>query len=299
MTRPYYWNQPMRTLIPLLFASLVIHSTASAQSQDEGMEEPLRWYQIEVLFFRNLAESAQTEESWPMEIELQMPETSYLMPETDSPLADQAQRPWHPPQITLVEELEETVAGEEEREGSDTPPRLVYRGVADGETHLDAIRQKLQRRGDFHVLDYRAWRQPLLEDGAPVYFRVAAGEHHGLYRELEGYIGFSLKRYLHIDTDLWWGDYVFDELAPGDPDTAGTPEDAGTPPVIEAVADTEQGAQRGSVATDIFGPRPALRAAHLKEQRRMRSDEVHYFDHPLFGILVLISPWEHPEQVEP
>lgn len=34
--------------------------------------------------------------------------------------------------------------------------------------------------------------------------------------------------------------------------------------------------------------------AHLVETRRMRSQEVHYIDHPLFGALIRIEPYPHP-----
>lgn len=34
----------------------------------------------------------------------------------------------------------------------------------------------------------------------------------------------------------------------------------------------------------------------IDQNRRMRSEELHYLDHPLFGLLVRITPWKHPEQ---
>ena len=34
----------------------------------------------------------------------------------------------------------------------------------------------------------------------------------------------------------------------------------------------------------------------IEQNRRMRSEELHYLDHPLFGLLVRITPWKHPEQ---
>ena len=34
----------------------------------------------------------------------------------------------------------------------------------------------------------------------------------------------------------------------------------------------------------------------IDQKRRMRSDELHYLDHPLFGLLVRITPWQHSEQ---
>ena len=33
----------------------------------------------------------------------------------------------------------------------------------------------------------------------------------------------------------------------------------------------------------------------IKAQRRMRSKELHYIDHPLMGILILVSPIKQPE----
>jgi len=40
------------------------------------------------------------------------------------------------------------------------------------------------------------------------------------------------------------------------------------------------------------------RTVTLQEHRRMRSRELHYLDHPLFGVLVLITPYELPEPEE-
>jgi hypothetical protein len=37
------------------------------------------------------------------------------------------------------------------------------------------------------------------------------------------------------------------------------------------------------------------RLFRLTESRRMRSRELHYFDHPLFGVMVEVRPVELPE----
>jgi hypothetical protein len=42
----------------------------------------------------------------------------------------------------------------------------------------------------------------------------------------------------------------------------------------------------------------ALRGFRLRESRRMRSREVHYLDHPFFGVIVLITPVELPKPEE-
>lgn len=42
----------------------------------------------------------------------------------------------------------------------------------------------------------------------------------------------------------------------------------------------------------------AVRNFQLKESRRMRSTEVHYLDHPFFGVVVLVTPYELPKPKE-
>ncbi|MBV1881020.1 MAG: peptidoglycan binding protein CsiV [Pseudomonadales bacterium] len=47
--------------------------------------------------------------------------------------------------------------------------------------------------------------------------------------------------------------------------------------------------------TSKFEP---VRTVQLKQSRRMRSKELHYLDHPLFGIVVKVIPYERPEKIE-
>ncbi|MCK4708648.1 MAG: hypothetical protein KAU21_08530 [Gammaproteobacteria bacterium] len=42
-------------------------------------------------------------------------------------------------------------------------------------------------------------------------------------------------------------------------------------------------------------PEPPLASFRLQDHRRMRSKELHYIDHPLFGIIVKAMPYELPE----
>ena len=50
-------------------------------------------------------------------------------------------------------------------------------------------------------------------------------------------------------------------------------------------------ADRGAPVT---GPQTLV--YRLSERRKMRSTELHFFDHPRFGALALITPWEAPEE---
>lgn len=69
-------------------------------------------------------------------------------------------------------------------------------------------------------------------------------------RELDGYVRFYMSRFLHVELSL--------ALQP-------------------------QGPALGSIE-------PALAPYRLTEQRRIRSQELHYFDHPKFGALVRVVP---------
>jgi hypothetical protein len=37
----------------------------------------------------------------------------------------------------------------------------------------------------------------------------------------------------------------------------------------------------------------------LAEKRRITSSELHYFDHPRFGMLAMVTPYEPPEEIVP
>ena len=73
----------MRYLLSLLLASLLASPVARAQDDDPYAGKP-RWFQFEVLFFRNLAGAAQYEESWLTAINLSMAQPSYVMPDLGS-----------------------------------------------------------------------------------------------------------------------------------------------------------------------------------------------------------------------
>lgn len=250
----------MRYLTTLLLAGLLaIPVIARAQDDDPYAGKP-RWFQFEVLLFRNLSGAAQQEESWLTAIDLRMAQPSYRLPEIGEGSA--ALQIWEPPAPLRGPRYK-------------TPPAsmLQYRGVGAQDLQMQALRNKLQSRGNYKVIDYRAWRQQLAGDGTPIYFHIEAGNTNGNFSEFEGYIGFYLKRYLHVDTEIWWGDFT------GYAPVADAPEELTAAPLARERADS-------------YDYRAVARAGHLQEQRRMRSNEVHYFDHPLFGMLVRISPWQ-------
>ena len=122
---------------------------------------------------------------------------------------------------------------------------------------LQAIADSLQRSGAYDVLVHTIWRQAGLDRTLAQPYRVPHGLERAGY-QLEGTIRLVRERFLHLDIDL-----VLSK-----PQAAYLPGQAGatTGPVYE-----------------------------LKETRRVRSGERHYFDHPYLGVIANVVPYEPPE----
>jgi hypothetical protein len=134
----------------------------------------------------------------------------------------------------------------------------------------------LERSSRYRVIESLAWRQPgigqrnappvLIQEGRffspdgivtplPTLDAPVLANSH---YELEGTVTISVSKYLEVDTDLVYR----------------------TPVMLS----DEEG---NNVSL--------LQPFRLQELRRMRSKTVHYLDHPMFGILITIEPFESPE----
>ncbi len=120
-------------------------------------------------------------------------------------------------------------------------------------THtLTDIYDKMRRSRDYRPLVHTAWVQPGYPAGeAPP---LALDRVTRLPRNLSGAMTLHRSRYLHLKVNL--------ELA-------------------------ASGTSRIDSETAVLNERPIF---HLLETRRMRSGELHFFDHPKFGVLARIKP---------
>lgn len=144
---------------------------------------------------------------------------------------------------------------------------------------LHGIRDTLDRRPGYRVLLHRSWRQYFDDSTTSAILHLHSTEdvlsqainqarsqdlgwdvldelssRPGPLWSLDGSVRIELRRYLHLYTDL-----VYRQI-----------EDA--------------------MAED--GPTLAIHHYPLKQHRRMRSQELHYLDHPAFGLLIEITPVE-------
>ena len=146
--------------------------------------------------------------------------------------------------------------------------RSSYRWL-DARTMDDDLKT-LNRQSTLRPILHGRWRQPVPTRDAPepIYLSsetspdspaIAAG-----LKKVEGFVTVTVGRYLHFAPTLWYH-----------ADTLGM-----TPIVVPAAPSP------GAFATDA-APVPYM---ELNESRRMRSETLHYLDHPKLAVLVRIDP---------
>ncbi len=216
-----------------------------------------RWYQIELLIFANNSAYALTGERWRTPGSQQ---TSTISP------------------LTLEEAIADSL--------------YPFEAVAESDKQLLGSVAKMAKHWQYRPLLYLAWRQRLVRDeiATPVYFdnQVIVKEADPFLRsanrfnkkfggsfssddtettangplfELSGSAAVTLKRYLHLELNL----------------------DFNRP--LNSKDNDQVRAIYQSLDSDII-------SFKMSESRRMRSKQAHYFDHPAFGVIALITPVE-------
>ncbi len=142
--------------------------------------------------------------------------------------------------------------------------------------HVKAINRQRTLRPIWHT----RWRQALPERALPT-----AIEFGNPADRLYGFIEVSVGRYLHVAPTIW---YSVDGLGK-------TPQvDPYLPPSNSFGLST---GMQTSVPSAPIAQLPAEDGAYfqLRESRRLRSDEMHYIDHPKMGVVVRVEPVPIPD----
>ena len=276
----------------LLFCLPVIGNTATNDSNEE------LWYQIEIIVFENMDQAGLSTEAWPLNpgqpdfdnlIELMPPQIAGMK---DSGMINLDNSISGGPGIGAVSGST-AINQKIPAMGPDMPE--PYQLLPDAELNLRSQEIKLSSSERYYPLLHVAWRQPVLseEEAKEVHiyshmdevqtddlqassdslaippssesfmYQIATDNEPPL-RVIDGTVTVTLGKYLHLDTDLLYR--------------------------IQA-EDTNEfsifGFRSRDETPDVF---------RMHESRRMRSGELHYFDHPLFGMLALITPYQLPEQ---
>jgi hypothetical protein len=232
-----------------------------AHAQNEG-----RWYNVEIVIFKRLDQSSQSQELWRTDLTLTYPHFyEYLR----APNAEAKS------QLSALE--------------NDTYVLRRYRDA-------------LARSENFKILTHMAWSQQMANEAESPAIIISGGEEIGNHRELEGYIKIHIARFLHVTSNLWLTDTSANTVDPTIKWSALPPKPSQAkagmlkPTSIQAEnllqtdtsTDVLNGINRG-FNTNYSSPYPIIT---LQNKRRMRSNELHYVDHPAMGIMIFITPIE-------
>ncbi len=157
------------------------------------------------------------------------------------------------------------------------PQRLVpYLALPRQEHRLAAVRRALAQSREYRPLLHVAWQQPGLNAQEVRAVRLhnlrrtlpaslpqsqtgetpasAAPQYLPPVQDFTGQVRLRAARFLHLDVDLAYF-----------PDLSGPPQPLSVP------------------------PRQSADYVRLTESRRIKLEQLHYFDHPLFGVIIQVS----------
>jgi len=208
-----------------------------------------------------------------------------------------------------------------------TPTPFVVLDSSEREFEQQAA--QMSRSGRHEILFHQAWRQPVMGEASSLPIILDRSGDGVLWPRLQGSIKLYLSRYLHLQTDLWLntdGDYlpgtwrmapppvappslIVEQAEPDyllDPNTPSPQaewpsytDEAESYPVFPdaALSGTALDVNTGLSGESMPEPTPTplyhfRHAVALQQDRRMRSEEVHYVDHPLMGLVIVLTPLE-------
>lgn len=303
----------IKPLIHTALAALLLTCPAPLWAQTQTAQPAESWYQVELLVFSYESPDNAQQELWPRELGLHYParivalrtagQSEILLNNQATIDADQEPLP--------ATDNEPAVAPDPAAE-STLSPLTVQLGeqpftlLDNDQLSFSPFIGRLARQADIRPLFHGAWRQPISERSEAESILITGGDKFDEHYELEGSISLGLERYLHIKTDLWLSTFVSNLGREKNPWPVLPPR-----PVVSSIKNDTLAADPFSAATNqpgsaghsrLFNPFHTLsgnrfavdRTIALRQDRRMRSNELHYIDHPLLGLLVRITPYEFP-----
>ena len=230
------------------------------------------WYQVEVLVFAR--EGLTTSEYWRLDQRPALVPENAIIPAADS---------------ALLPEQADNLDQQAARLGA-------WRTLGEENRILRDMLARMEKQGDYRVLFHQAWRQPVRERARAFPLYLTGGEQRPV-AATETTTPEAL-------------DFGLPPLDTGDADLAantGITGDQVTGSHAQPVLQPElQGMIRLHrsrylhVEPDLWFMSQTAEGqpywVRINQNRRMRSDELHYLDHPLFGLLVRLTPWKTDQQ---
>lgn len=229
------------------------------------------FYIVEMIVFSNELRMYREEENWPNDEQLSI-ETPLLF--LDSLAA-----------ADIYPELngKKTYSAEEDY-------RLPLLDIS--QAQLQDAANKIKNAGRHRLLSHQVWLQKLTDKENALPIAVQAGRQVDGFYEVSGSITLYKSRYLHLESNLWRS------LFTNNPDEAANITLPFIDPSLNALAaeqedkDHVSDQQAESHELELPEQQPLVKiVSSLQHKRRMRSKEVHFLDHPLFGVIIQLTPY--------
>jgi len=254
-----------------------------------------RWYEVEVSIFSNENPLPHNEMLIPDKTELSYPEIIRpLAPASQMYKLDFETLDRLPPfQSNVPNPVEEQVfigplfeAGEATFRLTDfTRDPLIALGTEQAE--FLELNSEIIESPDYQLLFHAVWRQPVLNRLQSEAILISGGELFGAHHELEGSMRFSYNvNRVDVEAKLWLVEFSTQET-PGSVLWQ-----------LPALPELDPGQVTGeagnlSLALEL----PVNYLSYMDQERAMVSNELYYLDHPDFGLLVQIRPYQLPDPV--
>ncbi len=286
----------------LLLLSGLTLTGLSTPAFSEGKVEA-RHYTVEMIIFSYEEPDNTLSEKWPENIQVELP-NAYL-------------KLYRPSDVTselLAKKKQEVQTRVQTKENGETElieipvgvvplsnqqradlannrlPDLFY--MPEKKMQLISQRNRLERRDKFRIMFHEAWNMPIYDKKHSTPIMIRGGERYDNLFELEGSINLSVARYLHLDTNLFLREFE-----------ASQSSDQSNVPGFSELLGNKNSSSTGILPSSNVTPNPSLAllgfrqyrvetVIPLQQSRRMRSGDLHYIDHPRYGILIQLTPYD-------
>lgn len=116
---------------------------------------------------------------------------------------------------------------------------------------------------------------------------MQAGQRYDDTYELDGTLSFHRSRFVHASTDLWYT--IFASYEDAEEERRRRDESLQNRTELHELLKQYPGAVEHELNRNQKVPH---RRYLLEEDRRLREETVNYLDHPVFGLLIKITPME-------
>lgn len=262
----------------IIFACLVCPISLNAEEPETDNELQ---YHVEVIVFEHL-DKASLEEAWPLNPGKPNFEGAKLLHKPTKPEDD--------------EQNSEDDDESEEEIDFDADSFSAYEFLPKKQYKLMDAKNRIKGKGVYRIIIHRAWQQPIFGRNTAVPVRLHAGKKYNLddeknqnfedvyaknpidnalLYELDGTFTISKSRHIHVATD-----FIFSK-----PMRVLTPASGQVAPTVQLT--NVRNRHRWQTESNA-----RLQPFRLDQAVRLKKGAVQYIDHPMYGIMILVTPQE-------